>query len=149
MHEKLNKIRKENPSFDKELVNSFAKNMPCLLSILIDGKMFDNHIGSKDVALLAEDYITDNNNNHVGFYWDYETAIDAVKSFIDFNDYEFYPEDIWVWLNVKYADFLGTGASPEIIIKYAINELTDTDYPFFPASQRAYCWLKKHIENKE
>lgn len=147
MHEKLNKIRQENPNFDRELVNSFAKNMPELLSILIDGKMYDNHIGSKDVAMLADEYITDEKGNHFGFYWDYETVINAVKNFVDLNETEFYPADIFVWANVKYADFLGTGANTETILKYALNELTDADFPFYPASQRAYCWLKKHIEN--
>lgn len=148
MSEKLNKIRKENPNFDRELVNSFAKNMPDLLSILIDGKMYDNHIGSKDVAMLAEQFITDEKGNHIGFYWDYETAIDAAKNFVDLNETEYYPADVWVWLNVKYADFLGTGANTETIIKYALNELSDLDFPFYPASQKAYCWLKKHIENQ-
>ena len=148
MHEKLNKIRQENPNFDRELVNSFAKNMPELLSILIDGKMYDNHIGSKDVAMLADQYITDEKGNHFGFYWDYETVINAVKNFVDLNETEFYPADIFVWANVKYADFLGTGANTETILKYALNELTDADFPFYPASQRAYHWLKRHIENE-
>ena len=121
--------------------------MPELLAILIDGKMYDNHIGSKDVAMLADEYITDEKGNPFGFYWDYETVIDSVKNFVDLNETEFYPADIFVWANVKYADFLGTGANTETILKYALNELTDADFPFYPASQRAYCWLKKHIEN--
>ena len=35
MHEKLNKIRQENPNFDRELVNSFAKNIPKIIDIKI------------------------------------------------------------------------------------------------------------------
>jgi hypothetical protein len=148
MHEKLNKVRKENPNFDRELVNSFAKNMPDLLSILIDGSMYDNHIGSKDVAMLAEQFITDDKGEHIGFRWDYETVINTAKNYIDLNETEFYPTDLWVWANVKYGDMSHITTDTQTIIRYAIAELSDDDFPFYPASQRAYCWLKKHIENE-
>jgi hypothetical protein len=148
MHEKLNKVRKENPNFDRELVNSFAKNMPDLLSILIDGSMYDNHIGSKDVAMLAEQFITDDKGEHIGFRWDYETIINTAKNYIDLNETEFYPTDLWVWANVKYGDMSHITTDTQTIIRYAIAELSDDDFPFYPASQRAYCWLKKHIENE-
>lgn len=148
MSEKLKKIRKQNPQFNEEFVNYFSKIMPELSEVMFEGYLYDNHIGTKEVAMLAEQFITDEKGNHIGFYWDYETAIDAVKNFVDLNETEYYPADVWVWLNVKYADFLGTGANTETIIKYALNELSDLDFPFYPASQKAYCWLKKHIENK-
>jgi len=148
MSEKLKKIRKQNPQFNEEFVNYFSKIMPELSEVMFEGYLYDNHIGTKEVAMLAEQFITDEKGNHIGFYWDYETAIDAVKNFVDLNETEYYPADVWVWLNVKYADFLGTGANTETIIKYALNELNDLDFPFYPASQKAYCWLKKHIENK-
>lgn len=148
MSEKLKKIRKQNPQFNEEFVNYFSKIMPELSEVMFEGYLYDNHIGTKEVAMLAEQFITDEKGNHIGFYWDYETAIDAAKNFVDLNETEYYPADVWVWLNVKYADFLGTGANTETIIKYALNELNDLDFPFYPASQKAYCWLKKHIENK-
>lgn len=148
MSEKLKKIRKQNPQFNEEFVNYFSKIMPELSEVMFEGYLYDNHIGTKEVAMLAEQFITDEKGNHIGFYWDYETAIDAAKNFVDLNETEYYPADVWVWLNVKYADFLGTGANTETIIKYALNELNDIDFPFYPASQKAYCWLKKHIENK-
>ena len=148
MSEKLKKIRKQNPQFNEEFVNYFSKIMPELSEVMFEGYLYDNHIGTKEVAMLAEQFITDEKGNHIGFYWDYDTAIDAAKNFVDLNETEYYPADVWVWLNVKYADFLGTGANTETIIKYALNELSDSDFPFYPASQKAYCWLKKHIENK-
>ena len=149
MSEKLKKIRKQNPQFNEEFVNYFAKIMPELSEVMFEGYLYDNHIGTKEVAMLAEQFITDEKGNHIGFYWDYETAIDAAKNFVDLNETEYYPADVWVWLNVKYADFLGTGANTETVIKYALNELSDLDFPFYPASQKAYCWLKKHIETNE
>lgn len=148
MHEKLNKIRKENPNFDRELVDSFAERMPELLTILIDGCTYDNHIGTKEVAELAEKYITDNKERKIGFKWDYQTVLNQVEGFINLNETEFYPADIWVWANVKYGDMQHITTDSALIIKYAISELTDADYPFHPASQRAYYWLKKHIENE-
>lgn len=149
MHEKLNKIRKEHPDFDRELVDNFARIMPDLLSILIDGCMYDNHIGSKDVAKLAEKFITNDKGEHIGFRWDYETVLNTARSYVDLNQSDFYPTDLWVWANVKFGDMGHITTDTQIIIRYAISELSDEDYPFEDASQRAYYWLKKHVENEE
>ena len=104
MNERLYKIRKENPDFDKKLVDMFAKNMPMLLSILIDGDEYDKHIGSREVANIAERYITNNKGEHIGFHWDYDSVMSTVKNYISMDDVDFYPCDIWVWANVKYGD---------------------------------------------
>lgn len=149
MNERLYKIRKENPDFDKKLVDMFAKNMPMLLSILIDGDEYDKHIGSREVANIAERYITNNKGEHIGFHWDYDSVISTVKNYVSMDDVDFYPCDIWVWANVKYGDMQHITTETSTIIKYAIAELSDPDYPFYHASHRAYCWLKKHIENEE
>ena len=149
MHEKLNKVRKQNPNFDRELVDNFAKVMPNLLSILIDGCLYDNHIGTKDTALLAEKFITNNKGEHIGFYFDYDTVMNFVKTQVDLNDTEFYPSDIYAWSNVKWGDMQHLTNDEKLVISYALSELMDDDFPFYPASQRAYCWLKKHIENEE
>lgn len=149
MSERLNKIRQENPKFDREMVDTFAKKMPKLLNILIDGIEFDNHIGTKEVAKLAESYITNNKGEHIGFKWEFEQVAEIVKNYIDIEQAEFYPFDIWVWANVKYGDMGHITNEPSTIIRYAISELTDEDFPFYDASQKAYCWLKKHIENEE
>lgn len=146
MHERLIKVRKENPDFDKKLVDSFARKMPNLLSIMIDGEMYENHIGSKEVAMLAEPYITNNKNEKIGFHWDYETIQSAIKNYVDLDDTEFYLGDIFVWANVKYGDMAHITSDTSTILKYSLSELMDKDFPYYPASQRAYCWLKKHIE---
>ena len=46
MTDRLYKIRKEDPNFDKKLVDIFAKSMPKLLTMLIEGNEYDKHIGS-------------------------------------------------------------------------------------------------------
>lgn len=149
MHERLTKIRQENPNFDKKMVDIFAKNMPELLLVMIDGEEYDKHIGTKDVAMLAEKYITDHKGEHIGFKWTYEDVLSVAKNYINIDDAEFYPCDLFVWANVKYGDMAHIISDAGSIIKYAISELTDEDFPFYPASQRAYCWLKKHVENDE
>lgn len=149
MHEKLNRVRKQNPNFDRELVDNFAKVMPKLLDILIEGFLYDCHIGTKDTALLAEKFITNDKGEHIGFYFDYDTVISQIKNQVDLNETEFYPSDIWTWSNVKYGDMGHLTNDEKLIINYALAELLDKDFPFYPASQRAYCWLKKHIELKE
>ena len=146
MHERLTKIRKENPNFDREMVDVFAKRMPELLNIMIEGKQYDNHIGTKNIAMLAEPYIKNADGKAIGFKWTYDDIINTVKNYIDLDEQEFYPCDIWVWANVKYGDMSHITTDASTILKYAIAELTDDDFPFYPASQRAYCWLKKHIE---
>ena len=149
MFEKLRKIRQENPNFDRQMVNMFAKSMPKLLAILIDGERYDNHIGSKDVAKLAEPFITNNKGENIGFKWEYQDVIDVASKYVNLEETEFYPADIYVWANVKYGDMSHITNDSNTIIKYAISELMDDDFPFYPASQIAYCWLKKHIENSE
>ena len=146
---RLYKIRKDNPEFDKELVDEFEKKMPDLLEIMIDGKEYNKHIGTKEVAMLAEPYITNNKGEHIGFHWDYDNLVSAAKSYVDFDNVEFFPCDLFVWANVKYGDMQHITTDTATIIKYSIAELTDSDFPFYPASQRAYQWLKKHIENDE
>lgn len=149
MHERLKKIRQEQPNFDKKMVDIFAKNMPKLLLVMIDGEEYDKHIGTKEVAMLAKDYITNSKGEHIGFHWSYEEVTNAVKNYIDMEEAEFYPCDIFVWANVKYGDMSHITADTSTILKYAIAELTDPDFPYYPASQRAYCWLKKHVEEEE
>ena len=148
MLEKLNKVRKEHENFDRQLVDNFAKVMPDLLSIMIDGYLYGQHIGTKEGAILAEQFITDNKGNHVGFYFYYYTVINHIKNYADLNETVFYPTDAWVWANVKYGDMAHLTKDEKFIIDYAYAELTDTDYPFYDASKRPYFWLKKHIENK-
>lgn len=149
MINRLKKIREENPDFDKKMVDILAKSMPDLLLVLIDGDEYNNHIGTKEVAQLAQEYITNNKGEYIGFHWTYEEVIGAVKNYVDIDDVDFYSCDIYVWANVKYGDMCHITTDAMTILKCAIAELTDTDYPFYPASQRAYCWLKKHVENKE
>lgn len=149
MLEKLNKIRKENPDFDEKFINKFAKKSPELLNVMLDGEIYHDHIGSKDVAQIAEKYITNNKGNNIGFHWDYEAVMNAARSFIELNDAEFYPTDLWVWANVKYGDLAHIITDTTNIIRIAISELTDEDYPYFNASKRAYYWLLKHVENNK
>lgn len=149
MSEKLNRLRKENPNINAEIVDYFEKIMPKLLDICLEGYIYDCHIGSKEEAIKAEKYIKNERGEIIGFHWGYEELISVVKNFINLNDAEFYPCDIWVWANVKYGDMAHIVSDMPTIIKYAIAELTDPDYPFHNASQRAYFWLKKHIENEE
>lgn len=147
MHERLNKVRKENPDFDKKMVDGFAEKMPELLSVMIDGTLYDNHIGSKEVAMLAEPYIVNDESEHIGFHWDYDTVIDNIKSYVDFDEVDFYPCDAFVYANIKFGDMAHIDDKTSDILRYTVAELSDKDFPYFPASQRAYRWLKKHIEN--
>ena len=149
MYEKLKKIRKENPNFDKQMVDMFAKSMPNLLLVLMDGKKYNNHIGTKDVAMLAEPFITNNKGEHIGFKWDYNEVVDLAKNYVNIEEMDFYPADIFIWANVKYGDMSHIITDQNTIIRYAISELMDDDFPFYNASQRAYCWLKRHVELSE
>ena len=147
--DRLKKIREENPNFDKKMVDIFAKKMPDLLLVMIDGEEYDDHIGTKEVAMLAEPYIKDHKGNTIGFHWDYDAVVNTVKNLINLDDAEFYPCDIFVWANVKYGDMGHLVSDATTILKYAISELTDPDFPYYDSSKRAYCWLKSHIQNSE
>lgn len=148
MNERLQKIREKDPTFDKRLVNKFDNKMPDLLEIMLDGELYNNHIGEKKTALLAKEFITNDKGENIGFRWDFESVMDIAKNYTDLNNSEYYPEDLWVWANVKYGDMGHLINEPSLIVRYAIAELEDEDYPFEEPSQRAYYWLKKHLENK-
>lgn len=146
MHERLNKVRKDNPDFDRRMVDDFAKRMPDLLSVMIDGTLYENHIGSREVAMLAEPFIVDEDNNKIGFHWTFDEVMSAVRGDVDFDKEEYYEADLFTWVNIRYGD-LSHIETENKIIEIAISELSDKDFPYFPSSQRAYRWLKKHIEN--
>ena len=149
MHSRIAKIRMDDPNFDKKMVDMFAKKMPKLMLTMLDGHDYDDHIGTKEVAMLAEPYIKNNKGEHIGFKWTYDNIMGVAKNYIDIENQEFYPCDLFVWANVKYGDMAHITTDAITIIKYAISELTDADFPYYPASQRAYCWLKKHVEHDE
>ena len=149
MHSRIAKTRMDDPSFDKKMVDIFAEKMPKLMLVMLDGHDYDEHIGSKEVAMLAEPYIKNYKGEHIGFKWTYENIMSVAKNFIDIENQEFYPCDLFVWSNVKYGDMAHITTDPTTIIKYAISELTDHDFPYYHASKRAYCWLKKHVEHEE
>ena len=83
--------------------------------------------------------------------FEYSDSIEVLESLKDVNieDEEFYDYDLYVWANVKYGDIGHITSDSSTIIKYAIAELKDDDFPYFRASERAYRWLKKHVENEE
>ena len=144
-------IRKSNPDFDKNMVDIFAKSMPKLLMVMIDGEKYDKHIGTEEVAMLAEPYIKNKNDEHIGFKWKYDDVMSYAKKYVDFDDedIEFTPFDVFVWANVMYGDLSDITTDASDIIKHTVNSLIDYDYPYFDASHKAYCWLKRHIENEE
>lgn len=149
MHERLNKVRQQNPEFDRELVDNFAKIMPKLLSVMIDQYLYDSHIGSRDVAMLVEPYIKNNKGEQIGFHFDYDTVINFVKQKVNLNNTDFYPNDIFTFANITFGDMGHLTNDEGLIITYALESLMDTDFPFYPASQRSFRWLKKHIELEE
>lgn len=149
MKERIQKIRAEHPDFDKKMVDMFAESMPKLMLVLMDGQEYECHIGSKDVADLARDYIKNNRGEAIGKHWTQEQIHSIAKNYINIENEEFYDYDLYVWANVKYGDIGHITSDSSTIIKYAIAELKDDDFPYFRASERAYRWLKKHVENEE
>lgn len=104
MNERLKKIREKDPTFDRRFIDKFDEKMPELLEIMLDGELYNNHIGEKKTARLAQQFITNNKGENIGFRWDFESVMNIAKSYTDLNNSEFYPEDLWVWANVKYGD---------------------------------------------
>lgn len=152
MLERLNKVRKENPRFNEELVNHFAKVMPDLLNVMLDGYIYQNHIGSREVAELAEKFIVNDKDEYIGFNIDYDTVITIAKKYVDLNETDFYPSDVFVFANILYGDLISLLENFReedkivFVVRYALLSLCDADFPYFPASSRAYFWLKKNVE---
>lgn len=151
MFEKLKKIRQENPNIDRDFMNTLAKTMPKLLEVMLDGYLYKNHIGTKDVAMLAEPYIKNSENEQIGFKWGFNDVLNYAEKYVDFKDkdIEFTPYDVFVWANVMYGDISDITTDISSIVDHTINDLLDYDYPYYDASHKAYCWLKQHVINDE
>ena len=149
MFERLIKVRQQDENFDRKLVDNFAKIMPKLLSVMIDQYLYDSHIGSHDVAMLVEPFIKNNKGEKIGFHFDYDTAVNHAKKKVDLNETDFYPNDIFTFSNIIFGDMGHLTRDEDLILDYALESLMDSDFPFYPASQRAFRWLKKHIELEE
>ena len=149
MHERISKIRQENPNFDKKLVDIFAEKMPKLMLLMIEGEEYDCHIGSKEVAELGKEFIVNKKGEHIGFHWECDEVERVANNYIKFSDMDFYEYDLWLWANVKYGEHGHIESDGPSIIKMAIADLCSKNFPYYNPSHIAYKWLKKHIENEE
>ncbi len=70
----------------------------------MDGQEYECHIGSKDVADLAMEYIKNNRGEVIGRHWTLEQVLNIAKNYINIENEEFYDYDLFVWANVKYGD---------------------------------------------
>lgn len=121
----------------KDMRDGFAKKM---YQIRYGCHIFDEHEYEEGTS-----YITDNKENKITL-WPIEDIKKIASNYITIEDEKFKEYDLYLWANVKKADVYGIESDPVKIIKMAIADLKDKDYPYFQPEERAYKWLEAHRE---
>lgn len=148
---KANKIyhelKMENPNYDSEMVEHFKEKMPYEFAKMMYHEKYGCHILEEEDYLEGISYITDNKDNKIEM-WKPEDIKKIASNFITIEDEKFKEYDLYLWANVKKADTYGIESDPVKIIKMAIADLKDKDFPYYPPEERAYKWLEAHREKK-
>ena len=149
--EKANKIYDEQLSkdshFDHNLVIEWRDNMPYEFAKKMYEIEYGKHIWCEEMYKDGLSYITDNKGNEIEL-WNIKDIKEIASEYIDIDDEKFYSYDLYLWANVKKADLKGIEDSASKIIKYAISDLQDKDFPFYPADEKAYRWVEAHEKEK-
>ena len=147
--EKYNQLKAENPNIDKEMIETFIEEMPEEAIMLFDKMMYGCHIVDDEIAEKAMNYIKNNKGEVIGQKWKGEDVLKIAKDYIVIDDENFYPLDLIVWSNVKYGDYSHITTEPSYIIRMAISDLKDSDFPYYPSDERAYHWAKEQFKKAE
>ena len=138
----------KDSDFNKKLVmewrndmrDSFAKKM---YQIRYGCHVFDENEYKEGIS-----YITDNKDNKIEL-WSTSDIKKIASNYITIEDEKFKEYDLYLWANIKKGDTYGIESDPVKIIKMAIGDLKDKDFPYFPPEERAYRWLEAHREKKK
>lgn len=146
-------LMEEDSNFAKNLIMKWRAEMPSEYAKTMVEEKYGKHIISDELAQTALSFIRNNKGEDISL-WSKDEVLKIAKDYISIDDADFYPNDIYVWANVKKGDYGSFISDASRIIRIAIADLTDTsDFPFFDASETAYRWtqcnIQKHDEEME
>ena len=143
-------MMEENPHFAKELIMQFRTEMPEEYIKSMFEARYGKHIIDKSYYEQGLKFIKDKDGNPIT-PWTIEEVEKISRDYINnIDDEEFFIYDLAMQANIYKADFSSVISDASKIIRMAILSLKDTDNPFFEdASERAYCWVYKHLCREE
>lgn len=140
-------LSKEDPDFAKELIKDWRDKMPNQYIKAMHIAKWGRHIVSKDFYERGLSFINYNNNPIEPFA--IGDILNIAKKYIHIEEEPFYDYDLAMMTNILKGDAYNIISDIEQIVLLAIAFLSDTDYPFGDASERAYNWVECHIKNEE
>lgn len=141
-------MKKENMNLDNDMVMTFLKRMPIEAKETLETMRYGKHIVSKTMYDEATKCIKDKYGNPV-MLWSVGDVLKIASNYIKVDDEDFFELDLALWANVKKGDYGHIEKEPSKIVEIAISDLTDKDYPYGDPSERAYCWAKAALEEKD
>lgn len=138
-------MKKENMNLDRDMVMTFLQEMPCEAKETLETMRYGKHIVRKSMYEEAVKLIRDNNDNPI-VPWSPNDVLKIAANYINIEDEPFFELDLALWANVKRGDYGHIESEPSKIVRIAISDLCDKDYPHGDPSERAYCWAKSAIE---
>jgi len=139
---------KENPDFAKKLVKEWRDKMPENYAKTMYVEKWGCHITSPEMYEKGLSYITDNKKEKISF-WTIEEVKKIARDYINIDDQDFYDHDLALQSNIKKGDYGSFMTDASKIIRAAIADLTDEDYPWGDPSERAYKWVEAHIKEEQ
>lgn len=139
---------RENPEFAKELVKEWRDDMPEQYAKKMYQERYGCHITSPEMYEKGLSFITDNKGEKITF-WSVDEVKKIARDYVNLDEQDFYDHDIALWANVKKGDYGSFISDASRIIRIALADLMDADYPHGDASERAYKWVECHIEKEK
>lgn len=138
----------EDPDFAKKLVKKWRDTMPLQYCKEMQMAKWGSHIISKNFYDTGLQFIKDNNGKPIE-PWTVEDILKVAKNYINIDDEPYYELDLAMQTNILKGDVFPIVKEPEKVVLIAIEFLSDEDYPFSDASERAYKWVECHLDKQQ
>lgn len=144
LREKVKHIIEKNKDNMTDFVVDMYELYPDEVERMIDELYNGCHIRDKKMYEEGLEFIKNAKGDEID-PWNIEDIKKVASNYIELDEQEFTELDLAMWVNVKKGDYGNLESETTKIIKMAIQDLTDKDFPYFDPSERAYKWVKAHI----
>ena len=144
----FHEMQKNDPNFAKKLVMQWRELMPEEYAKVMWLAKWGYHIVSKDLYDKGLKFITNNQNEPIDT-WTVEEIMNVAKNYINIEDEPYYEYDLAMMTNILKGDIFPIIKDAEKVVLIAIEFLSDSDFPEYDASERAYRWVECHIKKQK
>lgn len=142
-----NDLKKNNLQIDKDMVMTFFERMPEEAMTVLTEMQYGKHIVNREFYNRAIKYIKDYKGNPINT-WTVSDVMSIADKYINIDDEPYYNYDLAFQANARKGDYGHIVVDSATIIRLAIADLSDKDYIYGEADERAYemakCLIEKH-----